>query len=98
MTPETTGADITSSAPPPSTSRPPSAASRPAAPATVPPSGRPAGFHLRGTTGRLAVSLIVGVIVGLVLSDRQSWATSIVGGWDCGSFTLLALNWQIVWT
>jgi len=96
--PETTGAEITSSAPPSSTSRPPSAALPPAAPTSAQSSGQPGSFHLRGATGRLALSLLVGVIVGFVLSDRQSWATSIVGGWDCGSFTLLALNWQIVWT
>jgi uncharacterized membrane protein len=42
--------------------------------------------------------VVVGVIAGLVLSDRQGWAASIVGGWDCGSFTLLALNWEIIWT
>jgi uncharacterized membrane protein len=42
--------------------------------------------------------VIVGVVVGLLLSDRQSWAAATIGGWDCGSFTLLALNWQIVWT
>ena len=93
--PETTGAEITSSAPPSSTSRPPSAALPPAAPTSAQPSGQRSRL---GASGRLALSLIVGMIVGFVLSDRQSWATSIVGGWDCGSFTLLALNWQIVWT
>ena len=42
--------------------------------------------------------MIVGVAVGLLLSDHQSWATSIVGGWDCGSFILLALHWHVIWT
>src|SRR5262245_35723105 len=96
--PETTGAEITSSAPPSSTSRPPPAASAPAAPTSAPPGEQRGGFHLRGATGRLALSIVVGVVVGFVLSDRQSPATSIVGGWDAGSFTLLALNWQTIWT
>jgi len=75
-----------------------------AAPSSVRPSSsaRPVGphrpFHWRGATGRLAVSVIVGIAAGLLLSDRQSWAASTVGAWDCGSFTLLALNWQIIWT
>lgn len=40
----------------------------------------------------------MGIAAGLLLSDRQGWAASTVGGWDCGSFTLLALNWHIIWT
>jgi uncharacterized membrane protein len=53
---------------------------------------------LRGATGHLVASIVVGLAAGLLLSDRQSWAASTVGGWDCGSFTLLALHWQTIWT
>jgi uncharacterized membrane protein len=53
-------------------------------------------YDLRQARGRLALAVAAGVAVAWAL-DSYGWAVSVLGGWDAGSATFLALAWAIIW-
>src|SRR5438067_1304531 len=68
---------------------------RPAAPARV---RRMARIAPRRAVPRTAIAVVVGVATGLLLSLRYSAAVAVLGGWNAGGLTLLALAWLIITT
>jgi uncharacterized membrane protein len=53
-------------------------------------------LHPRLASGRIALSLAVGVIVGVLLSQRYELALAAAGGWDVAALILLALAWMTI--
>jgi uncharacterized membrane protein len=52
----------------------------------------------RRAVPRTAVAVVVGVAAGLLLSLRYSVPVAVLGGWNAGGLTLLAMAWLIITT
>jgi uncharacterized membrane protein len=54
------------------------------------------GAPLRSATGRLLLSLFVGVVCAGSMSHWFDWQACLVGAWDGSSLTLLLVSWLLI--
>lgn len=54
-----------------------------------------AALHGRAIS-RLTVSVLAGVLTGVIVSGDHGWAFRFVAGWDAGLLVLLGLAWSII--